>query len=292
MTIADLTLFGGLATALDSVGSDLVQTQSELATGKSVLKPSDNPAAFAEGQALAQQQSALTNDVALATAAQSSLAVADNALSNAGNALETAVQQATEGSNGTISGAQMTTLGQTVAGLIAQVIAAGNVQYGGSFIFAGNQVLTQPFGATGNYAGDAGSNFAQLSDGSALQLTFSGQAILGDQTSGAIGALTSLENALNSGDQTAVAATLPQLQAAITQIAQCRATIGAVSSSAAGIVAVDNSNLTTIAGQLGNTTGADIAAVASAEQQQLTQEQALVSLGSALSKIPLINILA
>lgn len=292
MTISDLTLFGGLASSLDSVGNLLQQTQTQLATGKRVIQPSDDPAAFAEGQALARQQSATSNDIALATAAQGSLATADNSLANAANALDSAVQQATEGSSGTVSVAQMATLGQTVSGLLSQVLSAANLQYGGTYLFAGNQVLDVPYDSSGNFLGDSGSNVATLSDGSSLQLTFSGQAIFGNQTSGAIGALTALETALNSGNQAGVSATLPQLQAAIAQIAQTRAQIGSSSSTATNAISAGNTNLVTIASAISSITGVDIAQAASNEQLQLVQEQALVSLGSALAKVPLINILA
>src|SRR5581483_1242511 len=201
MTVSDLSLFGGLGSALDAVSNEIAQTQTELATGKRVNQPSDDPAAFAQGATLATQQAALSNDVALATAAQNTLATADNALANAANALDSAIQQATEGSSGTLSAAQMATLGQTVGGLLAQVISAANLQYGGTYVFGGNQVLTTQYSSTGNYNGDSGSNAAVLSDGSTLQLTFNGAAIFGNQTSGAIGALVALQSALNSGDQ-------------------------------------------------------------------------------------------
>jgi flagellar hook-associated protein 3 FlgL len=125
-----------------------------------------------------------------------------------------------------------------------------------------------------------------------MQLNFNGQSIFGDATTGPIGTLTALAAALNAGNQSAVAATLPQLQAAIQQIATARAGIGTTIDTASAEATNGNSNLVTLASAINNVSGTDIAKTALLFQEQNVQQQALVNLGSELSKLPLINILA
>jgi flagellar hook-associated protein 3 FlgL len=292
MSISDLTLFNTLAFSLDNTTANLQTLEQQLSTGKRVNQPSDGPAAFAQGELYTQQQSAITNDVSIATLAQNQLSSTDGALASVNTALDTALQDATQGSDGTLNASQMASIGQAVGGLLSQVIGSANFQYGASYVFGGNQVLTPPFNSSGNYSGDAGTNSAQLSDGTKLPLTFNGQAIFGDSTTGVIGALTALQTALNAGNQTAVAATLPQLQAAITQIAQVRSGIGGTINAAANEVTVGNTNIISLTSSITTATGLDIAKGAAQLQLLNLQEQALVSLGTDLGKIPLINVLA
>jgi flagellin-like hook-associated protein FlgL len=125
-----------------------------------------------------------------------------------------------------------------------------------------------------------------------MQLNFNGQSIFGDATTGPIGVLTALTTALNAGDKNAVAATLPQLQASIQQIATARAEIGTTINTASAEATNGNNNLVTLASAINDVSGTDIAQAAMFLQEQSVEEQALVSLGSELSKLPLIDILA
>jgi flagellar hook-associated protein 3 FlgL len=292
MIVSDITLFGTLTAALDGTASQIQLSEQQLATGRAVNQPSDDPAAYAQTEVLSQQSSAVTNDVSIASQVQSQLSTVDNALANAGNALDTAVQLATQGADATVSTTQMADLGQEVNGLLAQTIGLANSQYNGAYLFGGDQVLTAPYSAAGAYAGAASTNSVVLSDGTSMQLNFNGQSIFGDATSGVIGALTALGAALNGGDKTATAAALPQLQSAIQQIAATRAGIGTTINTASAEATNGNSNLVTLTAAINNVSGTDIAKTALLFQEQSVQEQALVNLSSELSKLPLVNILA
>ena len=63
MSVADLTLFNGLASSLDNTTSAMQTLAQQLGTGKRVNQPSDDPTAFASSELLSQQQSVVTNDV-------------------------------------------------------------------------------------------------------------------------------------------------------------------------------------------------------------------------------------
>jgi flagellar hook-associated protein 3 FlgL len=292
MIVSDITLFDTLTAALDGTASQIQLSEQQLSTGRRVNQPSDDPAAYAETEVLSQQSSAITNDVSIANQVQSQLSTIDNVLSSAGNALDSAVQLATQGADATTSTSQMADLGKEVNALLSQTIGLANSQYDGSYVFGGDKVLTAPYSATGIYSGGTNGNSAVLSDGTSMQVNFNGQLIFGDATTGPIGALSALAAALNAGNKTAVAATLPQLQASIQQIATARAGIGTTINTALAEATNGNSNLVTLTAAINNVSGTDIAKTTLLFQEQSVQQQALVSLGSELSKIPLIDILA
>jgi len=291
MPISDLSLFNSMAYALDQTTGHIQDIQQSLATGKQVIEPSDNLVNYGQAQLLGARASAVANDINTGQQVQGVLTTADNALAEVGNWLNSAMAVATEAADGSVSTAQMTTLAGQVQSMLQQVIGAGDTEYSGSYMFGGSQTATPPFDANGNYAGDNGSNFATFSDGTKIQNTFDGSAILGDANNGVIGALTALRNALQAGDKVATAATLSQIQAATQSVATARGNIGVNEQALSNFLTNANTESTTLQTSISNLTDVDVAQAALDQQQALLQEQALISMASGLGKIPLVNIL-
>jgi flagellar hook-associated protein 3 FlgL len=292
MAVSDITLFSSLAFGLDGTTSSLQQVEQQLATGKQVNEPSDNPLAYAGAQVLTAEDSAVSNDTVLAQQVQSQLNTASNALSDVTSSVNSAISIATQGADSSINTTEMTTLGSQVESILQQVIGAANSQYGGAYLFAGNQVQAAPYDTNGNYSGDSGSNSVTFSNGTKVQTNVDGSSIFGDSTTGLIGTLTSLANALNSGDKTAVAAALPQLQTNLAGIAAANGSIGVSLSSVSSVLNDATNENTSLQASIANLVDTDVPQAAAQEQQTLLQQQALISMGSSLSQVPLINILA
>lgn len=291
MAISDLSLFSSMAFALDNTTANIQGVEQSVASGKQVEEPSDNLVNYAQAQLLSAQSSAVSNDINIGQQVQGSLTTANNALTNVGNWLDSAISIASQGSDGTLSTAQMATLGTQVQSILQQVTSAANTQYGGAYLFSGSQTSTPPYDASGNYSGDALNTFTTFSDGTRIQSTFDGQAIFGNATTGAIGALTSLQNALNSGNKPAAAATLSQLQTALATVASATGGVGVNESSMQTFLSNANNQSTTLQTSISNLTDTDVAQAALQQQEFTLQEQALVSLASGLGKISLVNIL-
>lgn len=292
MTVSNLNVFTSLSSALDSTLNSLQTGEAQLATGKRVNQPSDDPVAYAESALFATQQSAITNDQTLASTVQGRMSSTDNLLGQVSNEVQSAIVTATQGADGAVNASQMQTLAEQVQGILSEVISAANFQYAGGYVFGGNQVTTAPYSPAGVYSGDANSNSVTFSNGIKVQLTFNGQSIFGDNTTGLIGTLTSLVSALQSGNRAAVSNSLPQLQTALQQIAATRSTVGISLNSLNNISTNTGSELTALAAAQQNLTGLDVAQAAMRVQEIELQQQALVALGSAIGKMPLINVLA
>jgi flagellar hook-associated protein 3 FlgL len=292
VSVPDITLFSQLSSSLDQTLSNIQNVEQQLGTGKSVIEPSDNPVAYAGAQLLNTQQSAVSNDLSLAQQSQGQLNTIGNTLSSVTNAVDTAISAATQGADGSLSAAQMSTLGTEAQSILTQVIGSANMQYEGAYVFGGNQVSTPAYSAAGAYAGDNSSNSVTFSDGTGVQMTFIGQGIFGDNTSGLIGALSSLVTALNTGNHAGVSAVLPQLQTGLQTLAEATSTVGSNLDSLANVVSNSTNEITTLQTTSSNLVDADVAQAAMQEQQATLQEEALVQLGSTLGKMPLLNILA
>jgi len=292
MSIADLSLFTSLGNSLDATATNIQQVEEQLASGKQVNQPSDNPTAYGGEVILNAQASAVANDLVLGQQVQSQLSTADGALSTVTNAIQSAISVATEGANGTVNAADMTALASQVQALQQQVIGAANAQYGGTFIFGGDQVQTPPYDAAGNYSGSAASNSVTFSDGTSVQTNFVGSAIFGNTSTGLIAAMANLATALNAGNQSAIATSLAQLQTALATVATAQGSIGGNETAANNVVTNAGGENVTLQTALQNLVGTDVPTAAMRQQEALLQQQALVSLGTALGNMPLINVLA
>lgn len=292
MAISDLSLFSSMAFALDNTTSHIQDIQQSLASGTRVNVPSDDLVNYGQAQLLRARASAVKNDINTGQQVQGLLTSADNALASVGNWLNSALSIATQGADASTNTAQMTTLGNQVQSMLDQALGEANTEYAGVYMFGGSQTGNPPFDAVGNYSGNALTNSATFSDNTAIQTTFDGQAIFGDPSTGVIGALTALRNALLAGNKTATASTLSQLQSAVRNVADARGNIGINQQSLTAFLANANDQSTTLQSSISNLVDTDVAQAALDQQQSLLQEQALVSMASGLGKIPLVNILA
>lgn len=109
--------------------------------------------------------------------------------------------------------------------IIEQVVQLGNTKVGDEYLFAGHLVGTQPFDASGNYAGDDGVRQAELGNGYLVTTNHTGRELL--VGSGIIGSLSALGAALTSGNTAAISGTLPGLDNAFSQSQSLLASTGA-----------------------------------------------------------------
>lgn len=151
-------------TTIANIESDLTAlstTQEQLSTGFQINQPSDNP----YGAALAIS---LNGQVSAYSAYQSNVSQGTAWISTASSSLES-IQQTTqtirslvvEGANGTMSSTDLQDMAQEVMQYMAQIKQSANVQYDGSYIFAGDDVTTRPWNPAATPADPAGQDTFQ-----------------------------------------------------------------------------------------------------------------------------------
>jgi flagellar hook-associated protein 3 FlgL len=158
--------------AIETLESNLSQTQNQISSNRSFTTASQNPTAAGAAnnynQALAQSQQYGTN----ASSAQTNLNTEDNALSQVQNQLQSLRDLALEASNGDLTNTDRTAIAAQAVQIQNSLLAMANTQNGnGEYIFSGFAAQTQPFtaSATGaTYNGDQGQRQVQIAAGQSV----------------------------------------------------------------------------------------------------------------------------
>ncbi|MDO9593020.1 MAG: flagellar hook-associated protein FlgL [Erysipelotrichaceae bacterium] len=160
------------------------KTQNQLATGKEISKPSDDPVRVVR---------AMTADTSLQKNAQFRRNIEDSygwtettdgALAGMTDTLNRLRELAIAGANGTLGDSEFKALYAEVRQLVEGLAQTGNANYDGRYIFGGTQTTQPPFKVdetTGMllYQGDQGSLEREVLPGVTMKVNVNGSAILG-----------------------------------------------------------------------------------------------------------------
>jgi flagellar hook-associated protein 3 FlgL len=188
--------------ALDTLESNISQTQNQISTGLAYSTPAQDPAAAGTvdnfNQALAQSQQYTAN----ANSAQTGLNTEDTALTQVQNQLQSLRDLALQANSGTVSTQNLSAIAAQAQQIQSSLLSLANTQDGnGNYIFAGYASQTQPFAltATGaSYAGDQGQRQVQIAAGQTLAAGDNGDVVFNQIKTGN-GAFTVTPNPANTG---------------------------------------------------------------------------------------------
>jgi flagellar hook-associated protein 3 FlgL len=162
---------------LQSDQVDLQQLEEQIATGRRIVLPSEDPTASIQAVSL---QRLLQRKVQIQTniqTNQSYLSATDTALSNVSDLLSNVRATALSVTGTVASDAQRQTAAQQVDSALSQLVDLGNQNFAGRYLFAGSQAGAAPFQNQGSYvaySGNAGalSSFSDI--GQVFQTNASG----------------------------------------------------------------------------------------------------------------------
>ena len=162
--------------------SNVAEMQAKLASGKSLVKPSDD----AEKATLIQRlNSAMQRQNVYELSlnrADSRLRMEETALSSAQSMLQRIRELAIQGSNGGLSTADRTIIANEVSSLRDALLSLANTEdESGNFIFAGTAVKTSAFSKDGDgvitYSGDQNQTYVDISEYRQVELNRAGDAV-------------------------------------------------------------------------------------------------------------------
>ncbi|MFO1395723.1 MAG: flagellar hook-associated protein FlgL [Burkholderiales bacterium] len=160
---------------------ELFRTQQQVATGKRIVTPADDPIGAARAQALTQSISEGERYASNIEAATSALAQNDTLLGQVGDLLQRVRTLAVNGGSGALSAADRASLATEVAGEAEQLFALANSRdAAGKYLFAGLSLDTQPFAQTGTgvvYNGDQGRHELQVAASRTLPVNLDGSSV-------------------------------------------------------------------------------------------------------------------
>ncbi|MGD9849202.1 MAG: flagellar hook-associated protein FlgL [Desulfuromonas sp.] len=174
------TTYRSLNAELGRLTSSLEDLRNQAATGKKLLRPSDDPAAIRPVLSARSQIRANDRFISSLSTAVDRLDNQDSYLDQVENLLVSAKEVAINGINGSLSDQDMQTLADQIGYIKTEMLSVANAQVGGQYIFAGFEEDTAPFVTNGdlvNYAGDNHIKRLEASPGEYIQTNLAGSEV-------------------------------------------------------------------------------------------------------------------
>lgn len=181
MRISTLQLYDAGAARIGDVQSALAKTQQQIATGRKMLSPSDDPVAAARSLEVAQSQSINQQYAANRVQVKNTLGQVDGALSSVSDALLGIRDALVSVGNPSLSDNERGFIATELSSRFQALLGLANTRDAqGNYLFSGFQSATVPFveTATGaTYQGDAGQQLVQVDSTRRMAVSDTGQNI-------------------------------------------------------------------------------------------------------------------
>ncbi|MBW2186992.1 MAG: flagellar hook-associated protein FlgL, partial [Deltaproteobacteria bacterium] len=177
MKSTQATTYRTLNSELNRLNGSLDTLRSQAATGKKLLRPSDDPAAIRPVLSARTDIRATDRFVDSLSVSLDRLENQDTYLDQAENLLVSAKETAINAINGSMSDADRTTLADQIGYIKSEMLSVANAQVGGQYIFSGFAEDTVPFvenGDTVSFQGDSNKKKLETSPGEFVQTNLSG----------------------------------------------------------------------------------------------------------------------
>lgn len=182
MRVATSQLNQNAVVAMLDQQSKLNNVQQQIATGKRVLTPADDPAASARILSLNQAIDLTKQYLRNSDSATTRLDLEETALTGSEDVLQRVRELAIQANNATLTATDRSSIGLEVRQLLSQLQGLANSKdASGEFLFAGFRVNTQPFTDDGNgvysYNGDQGQRQVQVGPNRVVDVGDSGASV-------------------------------------------------------------------------------------------------------------------
>ncbi|MBI4213663.1 MAG: flagellar hook-associated protein FlgL [Chloroflexi bacterium] len=202
----------------------MAKVQGEIASGKRLRRPSDDPPAV--NQALSVRSSLQLNDQYLRTIELSKvwLDQSESSMSSITNILSRAKELAVQGANDTFTLSDRQQIAAEVDQLLQAAVAAANTSGTSGYIFSGTRITTEPITVAGSvvtYNGDTNLMAREIGPGQFLSVN-----ITGDRLVPILETLIDLRDDLLSGVATDISADIDTVSQANEDLLAIRAEVG------------------------------------------------------------------
>jgi flagellar hook-associated protein 3 FlgL len=275
---------------LDVVRQQLNQSDLQLASGRSVNSPSDNPTATSQLVLNHAAQSQVDTFQTNISDLQTKLNTADSALNSAVNVINQAISLGVEAGNSDLSNQQRQAIAQNLTGIQQQLIGIANTASGGTYLFAGTLVENAPFVANAavpagvNYVGNSSVTSVQLQNGQNVNTNAPGNQLFLNPSGSLLGTLNQLIIAIQTNTGIGTASTNFGQASSVfdTQRLFYGVTLNQLQSTSA-FLSNESVQLST---QESNISGADIAKVETNFTQVQVAYQSLIQAEGQILKLP------
>jgi flagellar hook-associated protein 3 FlgL len=180
MRIATSMIFDAGVANINKQWSSLLHLQQQVASGRRILTPSDDPVAAARALEVTQSQDILTQYASNQQNATSALGLAEGQLTSVNDMFARLKELTVQAGNATLSASDRQSVAFELRARFGELLGIANAADGqGQFLFSGYMGDTQPFAGTVEsgvaYAGDDGQRSLQVSATRMLEVSDSGK---------------------------------------------------------------------------------------------------------------------
>lgn len=178
MRITTQTFYQNALNSIEQQRGKVSKLNNEVASGKSVSKPSDGPVAYATAQQTKANAKAMSQYTSDNSRLKNELSLASSTLQQSLSVLSNVKSIALQGLNGSTNSSDRSALAKQVDSAKKQMLSLANTQTNGNYIFAGTSGSRKPFtqNAIGhvNYTGDGGNGSIHVSTNRKVTSVLSG----------------------------------------------------------------------------------------------------------------------
>lgn len=296
MRVTQNMMTNGILQHLSDGYGKLADLQNQLASGKKITRPSQDPVVATMGIAYRTDVSHVEQYQKNVTTAQKWLDSSDSALGQVNDVLQRVRELVTEASNDTYTADQRAAAGVEVDQLTQQLVTLGNTQIGGQYIFSGNDtgtpLLSQDAGGAVTVTAKMTSPDVpiQVNDGVKISVNVDPNSVF---TTSLFADLNSLSTALksSSSSSTSISRFLSTLDGHLDEVAGAQADVGAKEDRVTMIRNRLDSQKTMATNVMANNEDADYAQTIVDLNQQQNVYNAALSVGARIIQTSLVDFL-
>lgn len=291
MSITTDALTQMLANQLSNQENNLSQLQTQIATGKQLNRPSDNPTAVTQVMALSSQASQMMSwqsNLSMATSWLNAVSSTSNDVIQAMQSAETLLLQAAN--QGVQNPSSYQAMGKQLQGMVANLVDLSNTQFDGRAMFAGTSASMQAYDSSGNFLGNNDVPTVVIGpgqgSGQTVGLSVPGTSLFGVGTSNVFNVLTTVANALLSGTPTSsqISSALNGIKSNISTAEQASAILGTSALTVNSVSSALTAQITSIQANQANLQDLNVTTATTQLNEDMTNYQA--ALWAASKAIP------
>ena len=239
MRISTNTLYQAGISKISSLQADQAKLSQQIATGKRIGAPSDDPVAAARALEVSYAQGVNSKFTDTRKTATTKLSTLESNLTGITDLLVSTQSTLVGAGNGTYSDKERANIATELSGSLQALIGLANTQdASGNYLYAGFNTATKPFTATATgatYAGDSNQQLLQVDAQRQMAVSVSGDNVFqagGNDVFASLSNLVTLLNTpiTNAASQAAftsgLAAAMTSLQGSVDNVLNVRASIG------------------------------------------------------------------
>ena len=185
MRISTQTLYAQGVTSMLDQQAAFSKVSEQLATGKRVVNPSDDPSAASQAVTISQSQAVNEQFSDSRTTARNNLSIEESALNQVTDTITRVQSLIVQAGNGTLSDSDRDALATELEGSREVLLGLANSTDGnGNYLFGGMSGDTAPFGEDGTYRGDDEQRQQRVDSSRLMEVNHTGSQIFGGVASG------------------------------------------------------------------------------------------------------------